>query len=122
MLSKSGVSGEQRVRSDIQRVGEGLEESVNLHVSRARCFPSCQEGREGGFIAVSSSDCVDSSDCFVSLEQADTALFQTQSREAVNNLITTMRGEAGVGCVDMEYAREMLRAREEVFIRPSVRE
>lgn len=58
----------------------------------------------------------------MSLEQADTALFQTQSREAVNNLITTMRGEEGMGCVDMEYAREMLRAREEVFIRPSVRE
>ena len=42
--------------------------------------------------------------------------------DTIYNYLYSLRREAGMGEVDEEYAREMLLAREETYVPPSVRE
>lgn len=48
--------------------------------------------------------------------------FQSQIRDTMNGFITSLRSAGGMGEIDREFEREAMKAREEIFIRPSVRE
>ena len=58
----------------------------------------------------------------MSLDQASSTAVQSQIQDTMDDYLYSLRRAGGMGEVDEDYAREMLRAREEVFIRPSVRE
>ena len=58
----------------------------------------------------------------MSLDQASSMAFQSQIQDTMDDYLYSLRRAGGMGEVDEDYAREMLHAREGVYIPPSVRE